>query len=238
MGLFGYTLKEALLDSITMTNVQIANLQSTTGALVGYNRGTISNCSIAGTVNTGTVNSYSYDTGGVAGVNNPEYNSTASIINCSFSGVINGDRYNGGLVGQNRGTISNSTASAVINTDNYSGGLVGRNYGSIDSSSSSGSIIGTETYTSTLGGLVGENRDAGVITNSFSSSNVDGHVTIGGLVGLNFGAIYKSYANGTLTVVYGRSGGLVGRNYRGTISKSFASISINGNSFSWTNDRR
>ncbi len=226
VGLFGYTLEEALLDSITMTNAQITNIQARTGALVGFNRGTISNCSIAGTVNSSGLH-----TGGVAGFNYSGYNGTASINNCSFSGVVNSNKYSGGLVGENDGNISNSTASVIINAGNSSGGLVGRNYGSIDSSSSSGSVIGTQISPTSLGGLVGTNRDAGVITNSFSSSNVDGNVIIGGLVGVNYGAISKSYANGTLTIGYGRAGGLVGRSYKGTISKSFASISINGNSF-------
>ena len=81
------------------------------------------------------------------------------------------------------------------------------NYGTIERSSSS-ALVFSEGY---VGGLVAEND--GLITQSFSSGEVDGDVRgnpPGGLIGINSGTLTQSYFSGPLDVYWG--GGLVGAN--------------------------
>ncbi|WP_323592095.1 MBG domain-containing protein [Aliarcobacter butzleri] len=69
----------------------------------------------------------------------------------------------------------------------------------------------------TLGALVGQNY--GTITNSYSSGTVDGTTFVGGLVGNNYGTISNSYSSGNVTGLV-LLGGLFGYN-EGTITNSF-----------------
>ena len=79
-----------------------------------------------------------------------------------------------------------------------------------------------------VGGLVGWNR--GGVTASYATGRVSGESEVGGLVGRNFsGTITASYATGRVS---GDSevGGLVGRNYSGTITASYATGRVSGDS--------
>ena len=165
----------------------------------------------------------SWIVGGLVGDN------SGSITNSYSSGVVYGYAYVGGLVGRNNGTISNSHASGTVTaTSSSGGGLVGQNNqpASISNSHASGLVNG-DSY---LGGLVGENYKA-VITNSYSSANVEGIASsgyLGGLVGLFSGSIENSYATGTVAG-FGYLGGLVGEIYNsGTITNTYATGLVTG----------
>ena len=133
---------------------------------------------------------------------------SGGISNCSVSGKIYGDNfYIGGLVGDLLGgTISNSYSNVNVTASATNGWIVG--------------------------GLVGNLE--GVITNSYSISNVTGTFYIGGLVGQNLGKLSNSYSIGNVTktdVRQGGVGGLVGKNY-GIVNNSFWDINTSGQTIS------
>ncbi|HNV97545.1 MAG TPA: GLUG motif-containing protein, partial [bacterium] len=158
--------------------------------------------------------------------------SGSGLMNVSLENIdIKGQGYTGGLVGYMDGAtsyINNSytTGSVQISENSDVGGLVGRfNNGTISNSYSSASVTGTYD----VGGLVGFN--AGTITDSYATGNVNTGITtidlVGGLVGYNYGDISSSYATGN---VGGDDyiGGLVGGTDNGNISNSFATGDVTG----------
>ena len=103
------------------------------------------------------------------------------------------------------------------------GGLAGFNVGTISHSYATGSVTGSETGT---GGLVGWNGySSGIgestISHSYASVAVSGVGAMGGLAGVNNGAVMFSHATGSVSGSGTGFGGLVGRNH-GTIRASYA----------------
>ncbi|MBN2017259.1 MAG: T9SS type A sorting domain-containing protein [Candidatus Cloacimonetes bacterium] len=156
--------------------------------------------------------------------------SSAQITGLILTGVdVTGYSMVGGVAGFQKGAISSCSISGSITAESRVGGLTGRNEGTIDNCSSSGTI--TATTGNNAGGLVGRHY-AGSITYSFSSCQVLGYGnnSFGGLVGWNESTIDHCHAAGDVDG-YLYTGGLVGRNYDGTISYSYAT----GNVTSTTN---
>jgi len=111
--------------------------------------------------------------------------------------------------------------------------LAGLNSGRIEWVSASGKVVGAQ-HSNYLGGLVGANgsgssgRSPGTISYARSTVSVEGTATVaGGIVGFNSGRIWLSQASGGVHGLY-FAGGLVGVNYEGLISQSFASGSVHG----------
>ena len=133
----------------------------------------------------------------------------------------------GGLVGENKGTVSQSYSTGPVLGIHDVGGLVGRNEGTVSQSYSTGSVGG---YGS-VGGLVGWNE--GTVIQSYSTGLVAGNVSVGGLVGDNYGSgatITQSYSTGSVEGD-GSVGGLVGDN-GGTVIQSYWDIETSGQSTS------
>lgn len=159
------------------------------------------------------------------------YNYGGTVSNCHISGIVIGTENVGGLVGYNlSGTISNSSSSAKVKGINCIGGLVGENgsLGIIDKCYATGNVIGTDTYSATIGGLVG--TTAGPLINSYATGSVRGYFSVGGLAGtVNADtSITSCYALGS---VEGSEdvGGLAGDiSYGSTVSKCFAKGSVYG----------
>ncbi|WP_419847558.1 fibronectin type III domain-containing protein [Candidatus Poriferisocius sp.] len=135
------------------------------------------------------------------------------------------------------------------------GGLVGVSAGTIRGSWVTGTVSNTITQSTGLnkdlpavvGGLVGQAHSSSVIAASFASADVSADMDpwnggpgnrVGGLVGINAGAITASYATGTAHSgindrvqlgVYSKSfaGGLVGHN-SGSITASYVSNTVSG----------
>lgn len=127
----------------------------------------------------------------------------------------------------------------VVNAD-VSGGdyrvgaLIGSNWGSVLNCYSTGSVSGGQW----VGGLVGLNdgrRDivpaAAIIDDSYSAASVSGNQSgIGGLLGYNgAGTLSRSYSTGNVTGQT-RVGGLVGLNFESTVSKCYSTGNVTGNS--------
>ncbi|WP_061301688.1 beta strand repeat-containing protein, partial [Janthinobacterium agaricidamnosum] len=140
----------------------------------------------------------------------------------------------GMLAGLNQGLVSNSYSSGSVTAGSYSegGGLVGQNQGIINNSHSSATLVHNDF--SSVGGLVGHNLASAQINNSYASgtvTTVNGFA--GGLVGLNQGAISKSFATGAVSAgQFG--GGLVAFNrdnndgtLYGSVDQSYATGSVN-----------
>ena len=201
---------DTINSTATVTNIGILNsiLAHTNHGNISYayatgsssSDGSRSNSGGLVDYNTGTI-THSYATG----------DSTCTGSSCR----------SGGLVGRNTGTITNSYAtgnSTCTGSSCNSGGLVGRNTGTITLSYAIGDSNGEIS-----GGLVG--RNTGAITNSYATGASTGSsgntARNGGLVGSNAGIITNSYAAGDSSIGTGLSGGLVGRNFRGTITNSY-----------------
>lgn len=239
-GLVGSNYSATAKISNSHSSANVTGSVTSIGGLVGYNsKGTISNSYATGTVtgaNTDTSVVIS-DVGGLVG-----YNVNGSITSSYATGAVTTSASStgvGGLAGANNGAtavISNSYATGnVQGGDSDVGGLVGLNAGgaTISGSHATGNVTGSfdSSGVSGIGGLVGDNSyTAGVdskvstITDSYSTGDVSGSTGyMGGLAGMNSGAISTSYSTGDVTGTSSTTaGGLVGYNSVGTISSSYA----------------
>ncbi len=182
---------------------------SSVGALVGDNRGSVVNSyatsDVTGDMTTG-------DVGGLVGSN------YGTINGCHASGNVSGSNYVGGLAGSNGGVASaaiyNSYANGnvtVIGSGTGGGGLVGQNDFTLSNSYATGNVSGSYWY---LGGLVGINW--GTISNTYATGTVSGGGSgVGGLIGsiaatdTLVATVNNSYASGSVGGV-DYVGGLVG----------------------------
>jgi filamentous hemagglutinin family protein len=170
--------------------------------------------------------------GGLTGINH------GSIFNVKWDGesvfAASGGTV-GGLVGSNHGSIEDSStedssAAGKVSGTAQVGGLVGFNDGLIAGSFTKGEVNDGDAEgegSDSIGGLVGFNGEGGTIRDSEAATKVRGGANIGGLVGVNAGAIIGGTASGSVdggTNV----GGLVGTN-SGSIRDSLAEGEVNGN---------
>ena len=154
---------------------------------------------------------------------------------------IYGNKYVGGVVGNNDGTVTNCYNTGNVNGNEYVGGVVGDNDGTVINCYNTGSVNGNKD----VGGVIGDN--GGTVTDCYNSGNVNGESWVGGVVGSNNSSITGCYNEGSVTgkdyvggvagyarnitdcynigsVVAGGNyvGGVVGYNISGTISSPVA----------------
>jgi hypothetical protein len=194
VGIFG-AIESGQVRNLGLRNVDVRALGNSAkiSALVGnVRRGAIvSNCYVEG----GIVSSYS-QVGGITG-NNFGYPGFGTIRNCYVRDlIIVGDLWIGGLLGSNSGIVINCYSDADIQGISLEGigGLVGVNGAAGSASISYCYATGSVSGGSKVGGLVGENRKGGVISNCFGMARAPGS-NAGGLVGLNCGSINNSFWN-------------------------------------------
>ena len=249
IGLFGKIGTSGKIYDLGLEDIDINCSGFYISGLVGYNRGSIMNCHINGSVSGGTVEWCSY-VALLAGRNRGQINhcdidgivsnggaqrgsffgllagqNECDISNCSVRGniVVEGSFSSiGGLAGKNLCSIEDcdSTAGVSVNGRSDYGDLVGTNIGIINRSYATGNVS-FGRYDDKAGGLVGYNT--GSIISCYATGNVSGthsNWRLGGLAGLNWGNIVHCYATG-ITIGNGDIGGLVGENL-GTISHSYA----------------
>jgi filamentous hemagglutinin family protein len=163
VGLFGYVGASGVISNVGLRNVNISG-QNNTGALAGYNRGTITRSWADGRVD-GT-----HTTGGLVG-----YNLGTITQSYSNAGVTaNNGNMIGGLVGRNDGTIRQVYATGAVLGGTNVGGLIGfmLNTGTIDQAFASGAIGFTSGATS-VGGIVGYSFSTN-ITDAFFVTDTTG----------------------------------------------------------------
>lgn len=202
------------------------------GGLVGFNAFSIDSSHATGNV-SGTFN-----VGGLLG--NNEWVSgtifnvyTVGAISNSYAstGTVTGVTNVGGLVGRNTttsNTINTSNASGNVTGNSSVGGLVGYSNGTINLSNASGSVAGSGTSITNLGGLVGLSSGGfgTIISNSFATGASvagAGASNVGGLVGISYTDITNCYAAGVAVSGGNAIGGLVGSSSV-TISGSYVSV--------------
>lgn len=158
LGLFGGS--NGVIKNLRLDNCSVRSGHWAIGGLVGFNIGTISDCSIA-TRQAYDIKGDAY-VGGLVG-----YNSYGTIQRCFSKGGIYGNSNVGGLIGYNASsTVLDCYSTVSVCAENgYVGGLIGLNISSsVDNCYSSGFV---EYYLHARpGGLVGGNT-SGNITDSF-----------------------------------------------------------------------
>ena len=166
-----------------------------TGGFIGYSQET----AISNSYSTGNIigSSGGFELGGFAGEN--EGGSGGNITNCYSTGnVIDSSTSDnvGGFVGENLsgGTISKCYCTGNVQAYTDIGGFVGENMASsiIRNSYSRGNIVSNGGVS--VGGFAGENQGTnGTIDTCYSTGNVSGGSSMGGLVGTNGGFVDSSF---------------------------------------------
>ena len=154
-----------------------------------------------------------------------------SITNSYSRGNVTGNDYVGGLLGSNAsgGSVGDSYATGTVSAGDNSnvGGLVGVNAGNVANAYSNGTV--SAGANSNAGGLVGQN--AATTGNSYSTAAVSGGAasSVGGLVGGNGGSVTDSYSIGAVGGSGAYVGGLVGwLSGGGTIANSYSTGAVSG----------
>lgn len=172
--------------------------------------------------------------------------------------------YGGGLVGVNNGNINECASYASINTYNQTfGGIVGQNKGTVTKSAFGGRIIvdvnvardnnaidinsdgGMPKIKGSLylGGICGENNNASTISQCTSNGKIEGYDmsgvsggVVGGIAGSNKGSIYNSVNNANLgeNMAIDYLGGITGENL-GKITSDTTGASVEPNKFTANN---
>ena len=182
--------------------------------------GTVKNVVLEG-VQITSDNSSGY-AGGVAG------DSWGTIENCSVSGSVSGTTFAGGVVGSQRGgSITGCNSSATVKGVIFAGGIAGET----NSGASLTGCYATDDVTvendgtnnSHAGGVVGYNG-GGTLTACYATGSVTGSgsgtIYVGGVTGSNnLGILTACYhAKGDVSGPTGTTGGVAGRNFKGSMS--------------------
>ena len=257
IGLFGSMSRQAVLNDIHLTDINVTGRESV-GGLVGFlteentaTRGTISRSSVHGAVNgkgarvggiIGSGQSLNLTSaaahiivrgetlavGGFIG-----FGRDAMVINSSVVGNISSsDRETGGFIGFGGGAhISDSYAFVNVSGGRGNNGQVGGFIGS------GGNIQIDHSYAiahivgtgNAVGGLIGSGQNAR-ITRSYTKGSVEGkRFNVGGLIGLGGGAtIIASFSLNDVTGGW-KTGGIIGEGGRATITASYARGNITAN---------
>ena len=204
------------------------------GGVCGDNAGTIRRGCFGATLST--TSGYS---GGVCG-----YNTGTITNNCCASGDFTIKGLCSGVVcGFNKGTVSYSVAgtsqsSSYYDTHSfngqYTGGICGYNMGTISNCTTGNCKISSSNSSGYCGAICGDNASYGTISNcTVFGSTVTANGYVGGVCGLNSGTIsgcsVTKVAIGKITLTgssYGYAGGVVGKNYDGTVSYCYSDVDV------------
>ncbi len=209
-GLFYFVEQGGLIEGLGLGNMSVTG-QIDVGGLVGFNKGTVSDCYATGSVTGET------DVGGLVGFNG----NVGVVRNSYFAGsVSDGESFTGGLVGFNEGTVRGCYATGSVAGEIDVGGLVGFNKGTVNDCYATGSVAGDID----VGGLVGFNR--GTVSECYATGGVTGNTYVGGLVGYNRVALMSCSDSGN--VISSGSAGFLGATSHGTVSSAFWDIETSG----------
>ncbi len=224
-GLIGYLAKGASVTDLIIDASEIDGNQYT-GAVAGYNEGTIKNCQLgkkgivngnndtgglvgysnnllSGLCNLGTVSGTNMNTGGIVG---SIYAPGTALLDCQNEGVVSGNEKIGGIAGN---FVSSPDSASVIKECDNKGAVKGRSY-------QAGGITG----------YAGGEYYSVTIENCGNLGEVTGSGVNGGIAGsLGKGKSFIIQCKNTGTVEGSGSGGIAGNN-RGEISDSYNSGTV------------
>ena len=204
LGLFGQLHSDAIISNLGVEAVDVSGTGNYAGGLVGSNGDWVSTGGIlANCYSTGAV-SGADDVGGLVGHN------SGNVANCYSSGSVSGRGFIGGLIGRNSADLANCYSSGSVSGDSSVGGLVGICRGTIVNCFSSASVSVLDICG---GGLIGNNETNGTVMGCYTTGQVSGRSSTGGLVGENHGTIYDCYSTAQASATKGGAGGLVAFNY-------------------------
>ncbi len=172
------------------------------GGLVGQSTGLVMESTVLGAVRG------AYLVGGAVGINFGALMTVDAQIN--VTGVYPGQAI-GGLVGSNDyySTVTDSISSGIVRGHAFVGGAVGHNGGTLTALHVQSDVIGADPGES-IGGLVGQSKIIGVITNSTAAGTVTGSYRVGGLVGHLEGLLNTSQSWAAVIGYDSATGGLIG----------------------------
>ncbi len=201
-GLVGYNGSNATVANTVATGAVTAQGADLVGGLIGENNGMISSSSAAGAVSvTGAANAF---VGGLVGYNVGTIGGAQASFATGSVTIDGGFSYAGGLVGYNytNAVIGQAYATGAV-TDTYAGGgadganlggLVGYNDGAVSYAYSLGSVTAANSTDDYLGGLIGYNDADAAVSQAYATGLVSAAngSTMGGVTGINYGAIANS----------------------------------------------
>ena len=181
-GLFSKIIHGAVAKNIKITiPVGKAICGSSAGGIAVQNEGSITYCTV-----TGTVQSNEYSVGGIAVYND------GTIENCMVKGTVQGSNSVGGIAGTNYGSIIKCYTSGDIIASGINGslgGIVGATSGSISDCYSTADVT-SKYLNSYAGGITGEIGYEGVVERCYSDGAILGY-TAAGVCGYYSGAEAK-----------------------------------------------
>ena len=116
-------------------------------------------------------------------------------------GTLKGSLLAGGLVGNNKGTITNCSVSGNVEGATIAGCIAGISSGSISECYTKGNVS-SSAGEAHMGGIVGENSAGGKVSDCCSDVVTDAsgsNAYGGGIVGYNYGKVEYCYATGDVT---------------------------------------
>lgn len=171
VGVFGYIEEGAVVEDLVLEGISIVG-DHHVGGVAGRSEGEIRDVVVEG-----DVDGDGWHVGGLVG-----YNEGLVTSSTARADVEGGSEEVGGLAGTNgdEATVEDSAAEGdVTGEDESVGGLIGLNDGVVERSVATGQVDGQQY----VGGLVGSNREAAVVTDSYAAGTVEGDEQVGGLVG-------------------------------------------------------
>ena len=151
-------------------------------------------------------------------------------VNISEDSYINGGITTGSIVAYNVGSVENCIVKSTVTTNgNNAGGVVGTNNGIIRSCLNYGTIVNNAGQT--IGGIVGWNRNNGIIefSTNYTSFLTDYQFT-GGIAGSNEGIVRKCSNFGKIESNWYIVGGICGTNQNGgQVYECFNTEKVNSN---------
>ena len=174
-GLFSKIIHGAVAKNIKITiPVGKAICGSSAGGIAVQNEGTITHCTVIG-----TVQSNEYSVGGIAKYNH------GTIGNCMVKGTVQGSNSVGGIAGINYGSIIKCYTSGDIiasEIECYVGGIVGENpFGSISDCYSTADVTSEypDSYAGGITGITGDFYYEGVVERCYSDGAILGYTAAG-----------------------------------------------------------
>ena len=218
-GFFDKINTDGEVKNLKLEGVKIT--KSGCGAIARESSGTITACSVSGSVE-GSSNLPAQGVGGIVG-----YNNAGTVSGCSMEGTVTNSGMNaGGIVGYNfGGNVIDCHSSATVTGTTIVGGVIGKQYGinaKVIASSSTGNVTSTRTNDySFVGGVVGHANVSFIIC-CYATGDISGeHQMVGGVVGYNRSNVVACYyAKGSITGI-SAVGGVVGENEDGTITSCY-----------------
>lgn len=201
-GLIGRLDAEGSVSNLTIASDCELDFWAYSGAVVGYNYGTVTGCT-----NEAAVRGYSVTIGGLVGLNQ----AGATVSRClNVGSVTTGYRSAGGISGSTYGTVSE-----CANVGDVSGRVL--------SNFVAASRIGN------CGGISGSTSTGAVVTNCLNAGTVRTRGAAGGIVGDLTGTMRSCLNYGTLLTTDGpTTGGVAGTMTSGTFANVYFDAQVTG----------